>query len=295
MNDIYKLSFTLFDGEEGGDTASTAEPEQDVRRIQYGKSTGSNGDANSQVGSDNEAVDLEAEFAELVGKGGKYHDIYGQKVSGAIERRFKNQQDTQKELDRITDSFSTLFARYDIEPGDFDGLQDALSRDDALFETAAERAGLSVDQYKQNLKLKVDADRGRRIQEQIQEQQRYNEQVAQWETEAEELRQYFPHFDLGLEMQYNEQFVQYLDMGVPVHDAFYLTHREEIMRGQNDAVSRQATQKVVNTIQQRQTRPTEGAMTKAPAIVRKSIPSQLTKEDWDELDRRVEAGEEIAF
>ena len=35
--------------------------------------------------------------SELIGKGGKYHDIYGQKVSDAIQQRFKNQSNLQAE------------------------------------------------------------------------------------------------------------------------------------------------------------------------------------------------------
>ena len=143
------LRFFLFDGEGGGDgaqTASTAGPEQGQKepkpQIQYGKDpTGNNGPAPSQVGSDNSGggTDLNAEFAALVGKGGKYHDIYGQMVSGVIQDRFKNQADLQGQVDQISDDLTPLFMNYGLEIGDFEGLKNAVAHDDAFYQAAAER------------------------------------------------------------------------------------------------------------------------------------------------------------
>lgn len=282
----FKFKFHLFD--EGDGAASTQGQEQ-------GNTSVGNGPG-SQVGTDNGAQgNPDAEFAAMIGKGGKYHDAYNRMFTEAMNKRFKNQEDAQSKINKIADDFSLAFAKYGVESGDFEGLREAMANDDAFYRTAAEQEGLTLEQYKAKLQLEVDAAKGRAIQEQIQQQEEYNETVKQWETEADELRQYFPNFDLGMELQTNERFAEYLDMGIPVHDAFFLTHRQEIMSGQSDAASRQATQKVVTTINQRQSRPAEGAMSSNPAVVKKRVPSKLTKEDWDELDRRVAAGEEIAI
>ena len=51
----------------------------------------------------------------------------------------------------------------------------------------------------------------------------------------------------------------------------------------------------LTAIQQRAARPPEAAMGHSPAIERRSDPSQLTADDLDEINRRVEMGETFAF
>ena len=293
--------FHLFDGEGGmgaaGAEASTGASEQDTQqRVEYGRSEGE-GASNSQVGSDNAAQEMtpEAEFAALVGKGGKYHDIYGQMVSNVIQDRFKNQQDLRGQVDKISNDLSPLFMNYGLKSGDFEGLKNAIANDDVFFQAQAEKAGLDVDQYKENLKLKAEAERGRQITAAYEEQQRQNALFSQWETEAAELQQAFPAFDLGLEIQSNEEFAKLISNGVPVRNAFLTTHAEEIFANSNAYAESQATQNVLNNIRQRASRPSEGAMHPNAAITRKSDPSSLSSDDIDEINRRVAEGEVISF
>ena len=308
------LNWHLFEGEGGGEGlgaeasawaesiglteySQSRQPnsESDSKpRTEYGKSKDERGAG--QVGSDNvEKEDLEAEFAKLVGKGGKFHDLYGQKVSGAIQDRFKNQADLQGQVDQIADDLSPLFMNYGLEAGDFEGLKNAIANDQAFYEAGAEKAGLDVDQYKQQLKLQAEAERGRRITEAYEQQQRQNEMFAQWEEESAELQQLFPRFDLGMELQTNEDFARLVYNGAAVKDAFVSTHLQDILSGANADASARATQSVVNTIQQRAARPAESAMHHVAAVERKSDPSSLTNDDMDEIIRRASEGESFAF
>ena len=290
--------FHLFDGEGAGAEASTAASEQTESKpkVEYGKSKGE-GAAPSQVGSDNAAEGRtpEAEFAELIGKGGKYHDIYGQMVSNVIQDRFKNQRDLQGQVDQISNDLSPLFMNYGLKPGDFEGLKNAIANDDVFFQAQAERAGLDVQQYKENLRLKAEAERGRQITEAYEQQQRQNALFAQWEAEAAQLQQAFPAFDLGKEIESNEDFARLISNGVPVRNAFLTVHAEEIFQGSNAHASAQATKNVVNAIQQRAARPSEGAMHQQAAVVRKTDPSSLSNDDIDEINRRVAMGETVSF
>lgn len=311
---IKDLDFHLFDGEgasDGGglgpeasafmDSISRDAPERkkesksDLSQVQYGRSKDDG--PSGQVGSDNsgETIDLDAEWKALTGKGGKFHDLYGQNVSEAINSRFKNQANLQGQVDAISEALAPLYMNYGVKPGDIEGLSKALQSDEAIYTAGAERAGLDVSQYKQNLQLQAEAERGRQITEAYEAQQRQNEMFARWEAEAEQLQQAFPNFDLGLEIQNNEQFAKLLDTGVDVPTAFASTHLMELLNGNNQTVARQATQNVVNTIQQRASRPAEGAMSHAPAIQRKSDPSSLTNDDMDEIMRRVQEGESFSF
>lgn len=296
----YILDFHLFDGEGGGAegaTASTPGSEQDNKTIVYGKSKG-DGQAPSQVGSDNkgnETMDLDAEWKALTGKGGKFHDLYGQGISAAVQDRFRNQQDLQGQVDRISEDLSPLFMNYGLDAGDFEGLKNAIANDDKFYEAGAEKAGLDVEQYKRQLELQAEAERGRRITEAYQQQQRQNEMFAQWETEAGDLQQIFPNFDLGLEIEHNEDFARLITNGTSVKDAFVSTHLQEILSGANADATVRATQNVVQNIQQRAARPAESAMRNIAAVERRSDPSSLSNEDLDEINRRVAMGESISF
>lgn len=296
-NRILLYDFHLFDGEGAsvGAEASSTESKSDVKTIQYGKSK-DEGSA-SHVGSDDgtQTQDLSAEWKALTGKGGRFHDLYGQDVSNAIQNRFKNQKDLQGQVDQISNGLSPLFMNYGLEAGDFEGLTKAIANDDAFYKAGAERAGLDVDQYKENLKLKAEAERGRQITEAYEQAQRQNEMFAQWETEAEELQQVFPNFDLGLELENNEGFAKMITTGVPVKDAFLASHASEIFANASANAEAQATQNVLSAIQQRASRPAEGAMHPSAAIVRKSDPSKLSNEDIDEINRRVAMGEQVSF
>ena len=294
-NRILLYDFHLFDGEggEGAAEASSAESTQDAKKVVYGKSEGESS-APSQVGSDNgnEADDRIAQWNAIKGE---FKDLYGQDVSNAIQHRFKNQADLQGQVDKISNDLSPLFMNYGLKAGDFEGLKNAIANDDVFFQAQAERAGLDVEQYKENLRLKAEAERGRQITEAYEQQQRQNAMFAQWESEATELQQAFPAFDLGLELQHNEEFAKLISNGVPVRNAFLTTHAEEIFAGSNAYASKQATQNVVNAIQQRASRPAEGAMHPGAALVRKSDPSSLSNEDIDEINRRVAMGESVSF
>ena len=286
--------FHLFDGEGGeGAEASTAESTQDAKKVVYGKSEGESS-APSQVGSDNgnEADDRIAQWNAIKGE---FKDLYGQDVSNAIQHRFKNQADLSGQIDQISNDLSPLFMNYGLKSGDFEGLKNAIANDDVFFQAQAERAGLDVNQYKENLRLKAEAERGRQITEAYEQQQRQNAMFEQWESEAAQLQQAFPSFDLGLELQSNEEFAKLVSNGVPVRNAFLTTHADEIFAGANAHASAQATQNVVNAIHQRAARPVEGAMHQQAAIVRKSDPSSLSNEDIDEINRRVAMGETVSF
>ena len=288
--------FHLFDGEGGmgeGAEASFGASEQEPQRVEYGRSEGE-GTPISQVGSDNVDV-VEDRIAKWNAIKGEFKDLYGQDVSNAIQHRFKNQADLSGQIDQISNDLSPLFMNYGLEAGDFEGLKNAIANDDVFFQAQAERAGLDVEQYKENLRLKAEAERGRRITQAYEQQQRQNAMFSQWEAEAAQLQQAFPAFDLGLEMQHNEEFTRLISNGVPVRNAFLTTHAEEIFEGSNANASKVATQNVLNTIQQRASRPAEGAMHPGAALVRKSDPSSLSNDDIDEINRRVAMGESVSF
>lgn len=303
-NNKYTYDFHRFDGEGGGEGlgpeasafmaslggADMNEPHEEPTQVyEYGLPQGDEGAG--QVGSDiDEAESLEQEFASLVGKGGKFHDLYGQGISNAIQNRFRNQTDYEGQVGQYEDAVAPLFQKYGLEAGDVEGLANAIETDEDLYRTGAEREGIDVDQYKQNLKLKADAERGRQITEAYEMQQQQNEMFAQWDAEAYEMQSAVPNFDLVSEIENNETFARLLDAGISVKDAFFATHAQGILNGLGDETSKQAQTNVVNTIRQRAARPLENGVTRAPAVQRKTDPNSFTDDDIDRIFEHVRNG-----
>jgi hypothetical protein len=287
------LRFDLFDGE-GGESGSSdsglgAEARAFAQSIgmewnEAEVSSNGNEASPSEVGSHEEA-NPQQEFAELIGKGGKYHDAYGQAVSQAINQRFRNQSDLQAKIDSYDDIMSPLFERYGLAQGDVEGLRNSLQGDESLFVQAAEEEGLSVEQYREQLRLKADAERGRQLLAEYKNQQERNAKFADWERQADELRQAFPNFDLGQELK-SEQFGRMLDSGISVQDAFVAMHAEDILSGINEETTRSTKQNVLDNIRSRQARPQENASRSNPATVRTFDPSAITDADMDDIIKK---------
>lgn len=319
LKDNFIFRFDLFDGDGGGDGASSsgAEGSFDTGLGDYAnefyKSIGGGNDADyirtasapqsndsqvegvdaSPLGKDTEQqveVTPADEFTELTKRGGKYHEEFGKAVSQAIEKRFKNQADLKSTMDRYDSALAPLYQRYGLQAGDIEGITNAIAGDDSLFADEAERQGLSVEQYRQNLKLQADAERGRQITEAYKEEQRRNEMYERWGHEADELRQAFPSFDLGKEIESSEKFTALLDAGVSVTDAFFATHANEILNGYSQETKQAAEQQVITQIQQRASRPAEVGLRHNPATQRKVDPSTFTDADMERILKEVKEG-----
>ena len=317
------LDFHLFDGDGGGDGAGSgegggfgAEASAFAREIGldlseeatagsepmvvYGLEDAPEGfEGGSQVGADTQEaqetqMDPEAEFAELIGKGGRFEQIYGQHVANAVNQRFKNAEDWQSRVNAYDDALSPLFAKYGLKVGDVEGMARAIAADDDIFSAAAESEGLTVDRYRENLRLQAEAERGRSMLQEIERQQKQREQFAIWDRQAEELAAAFPAFDLNRELQ-NQDFMDALDRGYSVRDAFVSVHMNEILDGSMNMMAQQTRQSMVDNMRQKAARPTENGMRQSAAVVRKSDPSKLSDDDLDKIFREVESGKIIRF
>lgn len=315
-----KLNWHLFDGEggEGGNTSSgsgqtglgaeadaflaslggedeadNGEPTNTSNVAQEEASEGS--DTDNSDSEENQEVSLEDEFAELVGKTGRFHELYGKAVSDAIQQRFKNQADMKAAVDSYDSVLAPLFQHYGVESGDIEGLSNALGSDDDWIEDAAKEKGMSPDQYRENLRLQSELEKNQKELEEYRAEAARAEKFKAWNAEADELRGTFPNFDLTKEMEVNPKFADLIDNGISVLDAFVATHAQNILQGINAETSRQAKQDVVNQIQQRQSRPMENGLRHQPAVVRKQNPSEFTDEDIDKILKDVEGGKKFTF
>lgn len=315
---IKMLDFHLFDGAGAGGAGGTGAGsgsggdggQGDASASDNGASTqaeptviygigddGQGYDGGSQVGSDDNSAggeDLEAEFAAMIGKGGRFQQIYGQKVAQTVGERFKNQEDLQGKLNTYDDALAPLYAKYGLKPGDMEGMARAIAGDDDIYATRAEAEGMTVDKYKEQLRLQQEAERGRTMFEEFQRQQAQKAQFEKWDQEAAELTQTIPGFNLQEELK-NQNFIDALNRGNSMQDAFAIVHMQEILSGAIDVTAQQTQKQVVDTMKQKAARPVENGMRQSAAIVRKTDPSKLTDKDMEEIDRRVANGEVIRF
>ena len=119
-------------------------------------------------------------------------------------------------------------------------------------------------------------------------------QLAQWNTEAEALKEKFPAFDLQAESQ-NKDFLNLLKSGVPMEHAYKVTHYEEIMQDTIRTTAADTEKKIVENVRAKGARPTENGTASRSSFTVKDDVSKLTKADRAEIARRVTAGERITF
>lgn len=289
MNTSNTLHLHLFDGEGGagdgqaGDGAGVAEPE-----IIYGKADDSIDNGNAQEVTVQENPD--EDFESLIN--GKYKQQFGAKVQDIIQRRFKNDSDANARLSEYERSLEPLYGMYGVDnPAD---LAARLQNTDAIYAERAEAAGLTIDQYKERLTLEAEAARGRQLQQQMEQQRASQQQYDAWVAEAEQLKEALPNFDLARECE-NPEFVDYLSKGIALDKAFMLTHMDEFIAGNNNAVAEEAKQNVVSQIRMRNQRPAEASISSPRAVIRKSNVNELTDKDIDAINERVARGEKISF
>ncbi len=302
-----RMRFDLFDGEgigaEASDFASSigmdvkdlgSQPEDTATQVVYGKD-----DETSPVGADEpgEAPEQtpDEEFAQLIGKGGKYEQAYANRVQETIQNRFKNATDWESVTSAYEQATAPLYQKYGLDVGDVEGLQKSIEADDDIYARLAEQEGVTTEKYKENIRLRLDAQRGREMQEEFRRERQRSQLYAQWDAEAAELKEAFPNFDLSQELQ-NPQFAALLDTGnFGVKDAFMACHINDILAGNEEYTKQQTRQNISEKLSSNARRPVENAMAHNPAVVRKADPSKLTDEDMDKIFEIVQNGGTVSF
>ena len=145
---------------------------------------------------------------------GEYKDIFQEKFQQAFNRRFKESKAMEQSLSNQKPIMDILMQRYNIADGDMAKLQEAIENDNAYWEEAAEKSGLTVEQYKAMQKLERENAEFHRMRQQQIGQQRAQQQVNAWMQEAEKVKQIYPTFDFNTEAG-NRDFLGLLKSGIP--------------------------------------------------------------------------------
>lgn len=304
FNKTIMLDLQLFSegGAEGASGTSAQSNGESLNNVVYGTQSNEseeNGSVTENQIEQTEADDLDAEFASLIKKDGKFGKQYQKEISKHLGERTKNLTKQKQEAERAHQSYAdsvnplveSLKARYNLETDDLNEIKAAIDGDAEFFENAAIANGMTSAEYK--IKLKND-----QLQKQIEENHRRqvnNERISAWMKEAEQLQSVYPQFELDEELV-NPAFASLLSNGFPMQKAYEAVHLDDILSGATAQMAKNIENKVANSVRANKARPDENGVSSQSAskVVRNSV-KNLSYDDMDEINKRVLAGERITF
>ena len=121
-------------------------------------------------------------------------------------------------------------------------------------------------------------------------QRHVQQQIENWQSQGELVKAEYPDFDLQTEMQ-NRDFQGLLKAGIPMTMAYELIHSSEI----KEAIRKKTEKTVIDNIRANGNRPVENGIKNSNSFVLGKDVSALTKEDRNEIKRRVSLGEKIVL
>lgn len=200
----------------------------------------------------------DAEFEALIK--GKFKQAYDARVQDTISRRLKQAKQAEQQLQALSPLLGTLARKYGVEEHDIEGLTAAVT---GKAESAPETA----------------------------EADRIYESLVQ---QSEDTRRLYPAFEMAAELQ-DPGFRALLQAGHDVRSAYEAIHAKEILSAAVAFTARTVEQRISKKIAAVGARPDETAMGAAsPATVKQDV-SRLTKQEIEEVARRVARGERVTF
>lgn len=297
--ELMNADLELFDGT-GGGAGSQAASSDSGHQGETGGNAPAQGDAPAEAKKDSDAgsqqetapkkttAERQKEYRAMVH--GEYKDLYTQDTQRIISERFRETKAVQEQIDRQQPILDALFVRYGVEDGDVEKLAKAFESDDEYWRQAAEKEGLSLEQYKRFQGLQRKNEQFQRMVRQQQNQDAAREQFQKWDAQAMELRAEYPDFDLAAECK-NPNFMQMLRTGIPVKFAYQVTHLEEIKSN----AAKQTEKQVVDNIKAKGARPQENGTTSQSGVAVSKDVSKLSRKERAEMAKRAARGETISF
>lgn len=236
--------------------------------------------------------DRNAKFEALIK--GEFKDLYDARVQDTIQKRLKGTKETVEQYEALKPTLEILSKKYGVDASDIKALNKAIEEDDSYLEEEAVKKGVTVEQLKEIRKMeRENADLKRQIEE-IDRRDNANKIYSQWMGQAEQTKAIYPAFNLEIEMQ-NPRFLDLLRNHIDVRTAYEVLHKDEIIPAFAQHTAKVVEQKLANKIIANGARPTENGNSSQSAVLTKSDVSQLSKEDRQEIIRRVARGEKIRF
>lgn len=298
---FFKLNLTLFDGEasapaegtaSGDSTTPAAEETKGEEKVVYGKQNDTAepipAATETKVTPDPEA--RKAEYQKFIQ--GDYKDLDTERIQNIIDKRFKETKTLEKQLGETKPILDMLAQKYGVSDGDAAKLAKAIEEDNSIWEQEAMDQGLTVEQYKHQMKIERENAEFHNSQEEFERQRGVQETISSWKGQSQEVKNTYPNFDLDVEIR-NPQFAQVLKATGDVKTAYQAVHFDEILPTAMQTTAQKVQEATVNNIQSRKSRPSENGAGSSAGVIVKNDPSKWTDGDLDEVIRRVSMGETI--
>lgn len=215
--------------------------------------------SDDSIAQESEAPDRNAEFQQLIS--GPFKDLYDARVQDIVQKRVKNNQKTLEQYKSMEPVLNRLAESLGVPPNDPEALSRAME---------ARQAAHSPQQRRANAMAQYDS----------------------WVQQSEEAKQLFPDLQLRQEVQ-NPRFMQLLDQGLHVQDAYLVTHRDRILPEVMQYSARKVEEKLANRIAANGVRPPETGMTTKGSPVTQADISHMSRAQRQDIIRRVQQGEVI--
>lgn len=305
---IFKLNLKMFDGAGGassetGDgtgtatsganegTSSGANNSKDLSKVVYGKQP-----TVAENTSSDTQDDAQSRYNEY--RNGEGKDFINKEIENAVKRRFKDHSELKKSNGKMQSVMNAVAMKYGIDPTDTDGILKAVAEDESYYETAADEAGMSVEQYKKMKQLEAENAQLQAIRQEEDRRKEFDAKYAEWSMQADFARNDYPNLDLNTEMQ-NKDFFGLLTRGIDVKTAYQVIHQDEIVQSAISTATQRTAQAVqqqtVNNIRSKGLRPDESAGSSQAGFTFKADPHKWTKADREEIAKRVARGEKITL
>lgn len=252
--------------------------------------------AGTEIAEENTAASAQAamSFRDIV-RDPRYKDDYNTAVERAVKKRLAAQERKQRaDMEPMLQALGRKY-RLAADGLDMETVKQAVLADDSLLEEAAADAGMSVEGFRR-------VEEAESILRQNEAERREAENRQRWQQivdEGERLKAKDSEFSLDSAMQ-DQRFrsmvatLQNSGMENPVEAAYYALNYNKLVQKAVEANTEMNRQQIANDIQSGMSRPNENGTARASATHRLD-PRNLTKEQREEIRKRIGRGEKITF
>lgn len=238
-----------------------------------------------------EAPKAEETFEDLIK--GKYKDDFNKRMQSAIKKRVGDTKALEAENAKMREALAIAQQRYGTKDGDWDALTNALLEDDKYLEQEAYEKGIDKDTLRTMKRMEHENEQLKRNQAELERQARQEQAYQKLLQEQAEVTQIYPNFNLDVEVL-NPQFESLVRNGIDLKTAYEVVHHNEILP-QAMKFAADKTMSDVSRAIQSGSRPTELGAGHIDSPAGKVDVSKLSREQRDEINRRVLSGERIVL
>lgn len=224
-----------------------------------------------------------------------YKPEFDAEVQGLIKGRLKTAKDNEKAANeyraKTEKIFEALGVKYGISADKVDDILSEVEKDNSYYEDEAVRRGVDVAEFRRTLAIERENAQYKARDAQAEIDRKYQALLEQ----VPGVQEFYPDFDFDRVSEENPLFRKLCVMGIPMKNAFEVTHLDEIMsRGMQYAAQTAAAKTQAVQAHNRQ-RPDENGLSGNGKAETPVDISKLSVKQMQELNERARRGETITL